>query len=166
MRKIIPVVFAVSTLAAVCAAFAADPPSNGPDPSTHPRAQWRQHFFDQIDTNHDGVASRAEYKAWVDSRFAKLDTSGNGNVTAQEIESSPETAARVQKRAEKFIKRYDTGGTGQVTQAEFEAKEMSRFDTLSGGADTLTEAQLAAHRHGRMHRHGPDQGATPASNGD
>ena len=165
MRKFIPVLFAVSTLTAVGAAFAADPPGDGTAPSADARAQWRQHFFDRIDTNHDGVVSRAEYQAWVDSRFAKLDTSGNGIVTAQEIESSPETAARMQKRAEKFIKRYDTSGTGQVTQAQFEAKEMSRFDKLSGGTDTLTEAQLAAHRHGRKHRHGLDQSADPTSNG-
>ncbi len=167
MRKIIPVLFAVSALAVAGVTFAADPGSATTAPAPNSRAQWQQHFFDQIDTNHDGVISRAEYQAWVDSRFAKLDTSGDGVVTAQEIESSPATAARVQKRAEGFVKRYDTSGTGNVTKAEFEAKEMSRFDKLSGGADTLTEAQLAAHRHGAMHQHGPQgQGTVPATNGD
>ncbi len=162
MRKIIPVLFAVSALAAAGATFAADPASDATTPAATSRAQWRQHFFDQIDTNHDGVISRAEYQAWVDSRFAKLDTSGDGVVTAQEIESSPATAARVHKRAEGFVKRYDTSGTGNVSKAEFEAKEMSRFDQLSGGADALTEAQLAAHRHGSMHKHGPqDPGTAP-----
>ena len=165
MRKIIPVLFAVSTLAAAGAAFADDPASNANVPAANPRAQWRQHFFDQIDTNHDGVISRAEYQAWVDRRFAKLDTSGDGVVTAQEIESSPATAARVQKRAENFVKRYDASGTGNVTKAEFEAKEMSRFDKLSGGADTLTETQLAAQRHGHMHKRGAAQGAAPTTDG-
>ncbi|MEO7063084.1 MAG: hypothetical protein ABI082_04825 [Dokdonella sp.] len=165
MRKIIPVLFAVSTLAAVGAAFAAAPANDAATPAANHRAQSRQHFFDQIDTNHDGVVSRAEYQAWVDSRFAKFDTSGNGVITAQEIESSPATAARVQKRTENFIKRYDTSGTGQVTQAQFEAKEMSRFDKLSGGADTLTEAQLTAHRHGRMHGHAAGNSAAPNTNG-
>ena len=165
MRKIIPVVFAVSALAAAGAAIAADPGSDGSAPAVNARAQWQQHFFDQIDTNHDGVVSRTEYQAWVDSRFAKLDTSGSGSVTAAEIAASPATAARVQKRAEAFVKRYDTSGTGSVTKAEFEAKEMSRFDKLSGGADTLTEAQLSAHRHGGTHKHRQGQGAAPATNG-
>lgn len=166
MRKIIPVLFAVSALATAGATLAADPPGDATTPATTSRAQWRQHFFDRIDTNHDGVVSRAEYQAWVDSRFAKLDTSGDGVVTAQEIESSPAVAARVRKRAEGFIKRYGTGGTGSVTKAEFEAKEMARFDKLSGGADMLTEAQLATHRHGSMHQRGPqDPGTAPSANG-
>lgn len=165
MRKIIHVLFAVSALAAAGATFAADPGSDASAPGPDARAQWRQHFFDQIDTNHDGVISRAEYQTWVDRRFAKLDTNGSGSVTAADIAASPATAARVQKRAEAFVKRYDTSGTGSVTQAEFEAKEMGRFDKLSGGADTLTEAQLTAHRHGGMHQHGQGQGTPPSTDG-
>jgi hypothetical protein len=133
-------------LAAAGAALAADPSAQPSGDRAARRAELKQRFFDQIDTNHDGTISRAEYQAWVDARFAKLDTNGDGRVDAQEIESSPVAAERVQKRAEAFVKRYDTSGTGKVDKADFEAKEMARFDRLSGGADTLTPEQLAAPR--------------------
>jgi len=171
MHKIIsvPVVsalFAVCTLAAAGAALAADPAGSAAAPALNQHAQRQQHFFDKLDTNHDGVISRAEYQAWVDSRFAKLDTNGDGSVDANEIATSPATAARVQKRAEGFVKRYDQSGTGKVSKADFEAKEMSRFDRLSGGADTLTEQQLAAQRAAFMHGHGPHAaGVSTAPNG-
>lgn len=165
MRKIIPVLFAVSALAAAGSTFAADPGNHAGTPTANSRAQWKQHAFDRIDTNHDGLISRAEYQAWIDSRFARLDTGGTGSVTAADIAASPATSARVQKRAEAFVKRYDTSGTGSVTKAEFETKEMSRFDKLSGGADTLTEAQLTARRHGGRHGHRQDPDAASGTDG-
>ena len=149
MRKIIPVLFAIAATTAAGTCFADAPVNAAPAPSTTARAQRHQHMFDKIDTNHDGLISRAEYQVWLDSRFAKLDTNGDGVVSAQEIEAAPATAARVQERAERFVKRYDTSGSGNVTKADFEAKEMGRFDKLSGGADTLTEEQLGARGHGR-----------------
>lgn len=174
MRKIVPTLFATA-LSSACAlaiagtAFAATP---GGDATTTPasrHAQFQQRFFDKLDTNHDGVVSRAEYQAWVDGRFAKLDSNGDGSVDAAEIESSPATAARVQKRAEHFIKRYDKSGTGNVSESEFETKEMSRFDRLSGGADTMTEAQfaaaLAAHRH-HPAPNGQSMSPTPGDSGE
>jgi len=143
-------------LAAAGSTLAADATTDASSTPAGHRADFRQRFFDQIDTNHDGVISRAEYQAWVDSRFAKFDTNGDGSIDAQEIIASPVTAQRVQARAEGFVKRYDTSGTGKVSKSDFEAKEMARFDRLSGGADTLTPDQLAAHR-GRGHGHGkPD----------
>lgn len=165
MRKIIPALLASAlssayALAAAGTAFAGDPAATGK------HAQARQHFFDQLDTNHDGVVSRAEYQAWVDERFARFDSNRDGSVDATEIETSPATAARVQKRAEGFVKRYDRSGSGKVSQADFEAREMNRFDRLSGGADTLTPEQLAAHRHGPMHRHAAHDGADTDSSGD
>lgn len=158
MHKIIPTLFAISSLAAASAVLAAPPVGDPTAGEGRDGAQWRQRFFDQIDTNHDGVISRAEYQAFVDARFARLDPNGSGVVTAADIVASPATAARVQKRAEGFIKRYDTSGTGQVSKAEFEAREMQRFDKLSGGSGTVTEAQLAA-RH--AHKRGSGAGAAP-----
>lgn len=154
MRKIIPVLFAVFALATAAAAFAADPASDPSAPATTQRASTQRRFFDKLDTNHDGVVSRAEYQVWVDSRFAKLDSNSDGVVDANEIAASPTVAEGVHKRAQGFVKRYDRSGTGKVSKADFEAKELSRFDRLSNGADTVTEGQLAAHRDAFMHKHG------------
>jgi hypothetical protein len=158
MRKILPVVFTLTALAAAAAASAADPASAPSDPAGK-RAEWRQQFFDKIDTNHDGTISRAEYQAWVDGRFARLDTNGDGTVDANEVATSQAAAERVQKRAQGFVHRYDATGDGQVSKADFEAKEMQRFDRLSDGTDSITQAQFAAARASK-HRHAP-----PTDNG-
>jgi len=153
MRKTVFTAFTLTALVAAGAAFAA-PGSNAgttPAPNAQP-GQWRQQFFDKIDTNHDGIISRAEYQAWVDSRFAKFDSNGDGVVDADEVATSQAAAERVQKRAEGFVRRYDTSGSGQVSKADFEAKEMQHFDRLSNGADTVTEDQFAAARPFQHHR--------------
>ena len=91
--------------------------------------------------------------------FAKLDSNGDGTVDANEVATSQAAAERVQKRAEGFVRRYDPSGDGQVSKADFEAKEMQRFDRLSDGTDSITQAQFAAAKSAR-HRHAP-----PTDNG-
>lgn len=165
MRKTVITVFTLSALIAAGVASAAGPTTASPNATPAPgskQAEWRQHFFDKIDTNHDGVISRAEYQAWVDSRFAKLDSNGDGVVDADEAASSPAAVERVQKGADRFVRRYDTTGSGQVSKADFEAKEMQRFDRLSDGADSITADQFAAARP-FAHRHMPPQ---PNSDGN
>jgi len=158
MRKTLTLVFALSGVLGAAAASAADPATDAadaPSPRAAKAAQWRQQFFDKIDTNHDGAISRAEYQAWVDGRFARLDSNGDGSVDADEVATSPAAVERVQRRAEGFVKRYDASGSGTVSKADFEAKEMQRFDRLSNGADSITEDELAAARPFKRHHPAP-----------
>jgi EF hand domain-containing protein len=166
MRKTVFTAFTLTALVAAGAAFAGAGPASdtasgdNPAPNTQP-GQWRQKFFDKIDTNHDGIISRGEYQAWVDNRFAKLDTNGDGAVNADEVATSPTAAERVERRAQGFVHRYDTTGSGEVTKSDFEAKEMQRFDRMSNGADSITEDQFAAAAaHPFKHR----RSAAPSAN--
>jgi Ca2+-binding EF-hand superfamily protein len=150
MRKTFLTALTASFLAAGAASAASPTPGDAAPGSKH--AEWRQQLFERIDTDHDGAISRAEYQAWIDGRFSRLDANGDGVVDADEIAASPATAKRVQKRAERFVRHYDTSGSGNVSKADFEAREMKRFDRLGNGADSITEDEFkAAHARGFKH---------------
>lgn len=161
--------FALTALAAcLCgSAMAADNANEAAsaNPRAERRAQVEQAFLDRIDTNHDGVISRAEYQAWVDSRFAKLDDNGDGVVTADEIAHSAATQQRDERRAEQFVKRFGGKDATQVTKADFEARQMARFDRVSGGSDTVTADQLMPKRGKFMHHRGSPAAAASSSSG-
>lgn len=148
--------FAVACLLGSTLASAADP-AGQPAAGASQRAQQRQQMLAAIDTNHDGRISRAEYQAWLDARFAKLDSNGDGVVTADEIAQSPAARQRAQRRAERFIKRHAQPGSDQVSRADFEASQLQRFDKLANGADSVaTDALLPMHRGaGKGRRQGP-----------
>ncbi|MEO7324217.1 MAG: hypothetical protein ABIW82_05260 [Dokdonella sp.] len=160
-----PLLCGVCALVAAGSAFAADPPTDATTTRVGKHAEFRQRFFDQVDTNHDGVVSRAEYQAWVDGRFDKLDSNHDGHVDATEVAHSAATAARAQKRAEGFVKR-NGNGSSTVSKIDFEAKVMARFERLGDGADTLTIDQLGARRGGfKHHRRMPSADAATTPNG-
>ncbi|RYD15863.1 MAG: hypothetical protein EOP90_03410 [Lysobacteraceae bacterium] len=143
------VLFASGSLLAAGAAFAGTP--DAADGSRHQRrAAMQQQIFERLDADHDGEVSRAEYKAWVDGRFDKLDVNGDGSVDADEVARSPATAERVNKRAEGFVRRYDSSGSGKVTRSDFEAKEMARFERIGAGAASVTKEQFAKSRPSRL----------------
>jgi hypothetical protein len=147
--------FAGGSLLAAGAAVAGTP--EAADGGRHMRrAAMQQQMFERLDADHDGAISRAEYKAWIDGRFDKLDANGDGSVDADEIARSPATAERVNRRAEGFVRRYDSTGTGKVTRSDFEAKEMARFERIGGGADRVTKEQFAQQR--KSHRRGAPEG--------
>jgi hypothetical protein len=62
------------------------------------------------------------------------------------------------------VKRYDTTGSGEVSRADFEAKEMQRFDRMANGADSITEDQFEA-ASARPFRHRHSGASAPADDG-
>jgi len=121
-----------------------------PPDGKKPHGAFRAHAeqaFDRLDTNEDGAISRAEFQAGVEDRFERLDANGDGAIDASEIAESEAAKARAQKRAERFLARYGAEAGGTVSRADFEAKEMARFERLAGDDDTIAKDALGK-RHG------------------
>jgi len=111
------------------------------------RAEMKQKYFDRIDTNHDGVITQDEYIAAATARFNKADTSGSGEITAQQIASSPRMVKREQRFAAREVKHMDTNGDGVVSQDEYIAAAKARFAKLDKNGDGFIDAdEVPAHR--------------------
>ena len=156
MRIFIPVLATAAWLAA-SVAMAAEPTTPANAPHNQPRAERHamgQRLFERIDADQDGAISRAEYQAWVDQRFARLDPDGKGHVDADDIANSPAMHEKAQRRAQHLIARYDRSGSGTLDKADFEARAMERFDRLAAGGDSIDKAafQAGMERHGKRMR--------------
>ena len=156
MRNIVLTAFTLSALLAAGAASAATRPERRHDtPRRRPApAEWRQQFFDKIDTNHDGTISRAEYQAWVDGRFAKLDTNGDGIVDADEVATSPMAAERVRetRRRLRAALRHDRQRRGQQGRFRSQGNAALRPDEQRRRFDhrrPVRRRGLAAFKHRR-----------------
>ena len=111
------------------------------------RAQFAQKYFDKIDANHDGVVTQDEYIAAATAHFNKIDTNGTGQISAEQIASSPRMVRREQRIAAREVKRMDTKGDGTVTQAEYVNAAKARFAKLDKNGDGFIDAdELPAHR--------------------
>lgn len=44
-------------------------------------------MFDKKDANSDGVISKAEFVAYSEGKFAKIDADGNGSLTKEEVKN-------------------------------------------------------------------------------
>lgn len=122
------------------------------------RAAFKQTYFDRIDTNHDGVITQDEYIAAATTRFNKADSTGSGELTAQQIASSPRTVAREQRFAAREVKHMDSNGDGVVSQDEYIAAAKSRFAKLDKNGDGFIDAD-------EMPAHHWAHGAKPSANG-
>ena len=85
--------------------------------STFAREDKAERWFDRLDTNKDGVITRAEREARRAERFAKIDTNSDGIISLEEFNA----------RAEARFTRADKDGNGEITKQEFiTAKEQWR----------------------------------------
>lgn len=99
----------------------------------------------QLDANHDGKITRAEWKG-NDVSFSMLDKNGDGVLTADELAPSvpadpgPSPEA-VRARQEKIFRWMDANHDGRVAKAEWreEAAKFARLDRNHDGVVTLEE---------------------------
>ena len=80
--------------------------------------------LESADTNKDGHITQTEFEAAGNTRFAKMDTDGNGLVTDSERRAYFENM-RALRRAETFAK-IDSNNDGFISKSEFEAHSQAR----------------------------------------
>lgn len=83
-------------------------------------------LFEQMDTNHDGKVSRAEYQAFMEQAFAKLDANKDGQLSRAET-------ATVFTDGEFAM--LDKNKKGTISRAEFMDAVMADFKAQDRDGD-------------------------------
>jgi hypothetical protein len=92
-------------------------------------------FFKPFDTNNDRVISYEEFSVKQRSRFTKLDTDKNSQVTLAEYTAEVQTQPdKLAKETAKFIS-LDKDQDGNLTAEEFEAPRRKQFDDMDANCD-------------------------------
>lgn len=104
---------------------------------------------EQIDSNHDGQVTRAEFAAARTANFARLDRNGDGVVSAADIPAIARFKPGIQKIFQNFITNADTNGDGMVTRAELANAPMPVFDRADANHDgVIDRTEMATLRAG------------------
>ena len=105
-----------------------------------------------LDTNKDGVITRAEHDAARAERLARLDANKDGFVTWEEHEAAKERRAR-----ESFTRRHDENGDGRVSIDEMSDHGEHFFERLDADRNGVVSAEEAQAMRGA--RRGGHRGA-------
>ena len=100
--------------------------------------------FDQIDSNRDGVISRAEYLDLQAARWPQIDRNGDGYLTEDDFPRFAANRARRQLAEASYL---DANGDGRISQSEFVNGPAPVFRNADSNADgflTRSEVQAAA----------------------
>jgi hypothetical protein len=123
----------VGGLAATHLAFAQPGPDDGP--------RGRGGLMMQADANKDGRISKAEMTAALESRFARMDVDGDGQLTPKDRE------LKRQQRLDARFAQMDADRNGQISKTEFMAAHEARAEKRGPGGP-----------EGRKWRGGPRRG--------
>ena len=103
--------------------------------------------FAKLDTNNDGLISRAEHTAGAQQMFAELDANRDGAVTAAEMDAKKDTkrSGHEELSASEKIKEIDQNGDGRLTSAEHSTGSAAKFDKMDTNQDgSLSKTELEA----------------------
>lgn len=105
--------------------------------------------IDQIDSNHDGQITRAEFVAARMANFARLDRNGDGVVSAADIPAIARFQPGIQKAFQTFVANADANGDGMVTRAEMANAPTPVFDRADANHDGVIDRnEMASFRAG------------------
>lgn len=157
---------------------------NDTQPQDPPKHRMMRDPLTMADTNQDGVVTRDEVSASVDTGFAKLDANKDGKITREERQAAREAMGRgMGKRMRggpdgpdgpRMRRGPDANGDGVLTIEEQKAQALKRFDFVDRNGDgkadqaerdlvreMLREMGPRGHHHGRGRHHGGDMPPPP-----
>ena len=112
--------------------------------------------FSQLDANGDGQITKAEVKAFGAAEFAKADADGDGSLTLEELipRAKADRARKMDKRANRMLKRLDSDGSGTIELSEMEEKQggMRMFDSTDVNEDGVISQEEFDAIKGKRHR--------------
>ena len=100
--------------------------------------------FDRIDSDGDGVISRAEFRTVQAARWSLIDRNHDGYLTEDDFPPVATRRARIQLAEIGYL---DTDGDGRISQGEFlgdPAPVFRRADLNADGALTLAELETVS----------------------
>jgi hypothetical protein len=146
IRRTVALAICAVALTASFAAFADDMVSFAP--AGYASGLRTPQLMHKIDTDGDGMVSKAEWLAFQEKVFATLDKNKNGNVDAKEFISS--TGGDVASfatggyakglRTPEMMHKIDTDGDGTVSHDEYIAYQTKVFDMMD--TSTTHKGQL------------------------
>ncbi|MCE7797474.1 EF-hand domain-containing protein [Sphingobium sufflavum] len=156
-HRLLSILAAGTLLAGGAAALAQSPVAPPPTRAGHP-------VLDALDSNKDGVITRAEFTAALDQRFAALDTDRNGIITPAERQAQRDTL-RDQRLGARFAA-IDSDKNGQISPAEFRAAHDRKYAPGKGGASGKDAGAPPPPPGGPRFGKGPDGGPDAGPHGE
>lgn len=106
-----------------------------------------ERMLGRIDTNGDGLISKAENRAATEARFARMDANGDGTIAADERGKGMGKWKRGGRRVGMPEghgpmhggMKADANGDGVITRAEFDAQSAARFAAMDANKDGKIE---------------------------
>ncbi|WP_173655786.1 EF-hand domain-containing protein [Sphingomonas turrisvirgatae] len=131
-------------------------PERGPGAGR--RAGGAERMLARIDTNGDGLISRAENRAAAEARFDRMDADKDGRIERGERRGK-HMGMRGHGGRGGMMRMADTNGDGAISRAEFDAASAKRFAKLDTNKDGKLDAADRPQR--RMTR--PAPASTPGA---
>lgn len=98
-----------------------------------------ERMLGRIDTNGDGMISRAENRAAVEARFSRMDADKSGTIEAGERRGKGKRMGMRGHRGGDMMG-ADTNGDGAISRAEFDAASAKRFARMDANGDGRIDA--------------------------